>query len=155
MGNSPTDTTIMIDNFEFSDTKQIRKTLLITSFAGICFKVLVKNSTGHIEFFGFKLPVEDASIIPYLAGSMIVFEIIALIIRYSDESAREKYKKYLKYIEDNNMSEINLRYNDKNVPQSLKPNYAKNDIIKKSVFFLDILFPLMLGIGALVKIFLL
>ena len=84
----------MIDNFEFSDTKQIRKTLLITSFAGICFKVLVKNSTGNIEFFGFKLPVEDASIIPYLAGGMIVFEIIALIIRYSDESAREKYKKY-------------------------------------------------------------
>ena len=143
----------MIDNFEFSDTKQIRKTLLITSFAGICFKVLVKNSTGNIEFFGFKLPVEDASIIPYLAGCMIVFEIIALIIRYSDESAREKYKKYLKYIEDNNMSEINLRYNDKHVPQSLKPNYTKNEIIKQSVFFLDIIFPLMLGIGALVKIF--
>lgn len=143
----------MIDNFEFSDTKQIRKTLLITSFAGICFKVLVKNSTGNIEFFGFKLPVEGASIIPYLAGCMIVFEIIALIIRYSDESAREKYKKYLKYIEDNNMSEINLRYNDKHVPQNLKPNYTKNKIIKQSVFFLDILFPLMLGIGALVKIF--
>lgn len=144
----------MIDNFEFSDTKQIRKTLLITSFAGICFKVLVKNSTGHIEFFGFKLPVEDASIIPYLAGSMIIFEIIALIIRYSDELARERYKKYLKYIEDNNMSEINLQYNDKHVPQSLKPNYTKNDIIKKSVYFLDILFPLILGSGALVKIFL-
>lgn len=144
----------MIDNFEFSDTKQIRKTLLITSFAGICFKVLVKNSTGNIEFLGFKLPVEDASILPYLAGSMIVYEIIALIIRYSDEAARVKYKKYLKYIEDNNMAEINLQYNDKHVPQSLKPNYTKNKIIRQSVFFLDILFPLLLGVGALLKIFL-
>lgn len=143
----------MIDNFEFSDTKQVRKTLIITSFAGICFKALVKNSTGHIEFLGFKIPVQDASIIPYLVGGMIIFEIIALIIRYSDESAREKYRKYLKYIEDNNMSEINLRYNDKHVPQSLKPNYTKNEIIRQSVFFLDILFPLILGIGALVKIF--
>ena len=115
----------MIDNFEFSDTKQIRKTLLITSFAGICFKILVKNSTGHIEFFGFKLPVEDASIIPYLVGSVIAFEIIALIIRYSDESAREKYKKYITYIKDNNMPEINLQYNDKHVPQSMKPYGCK------------------------------
>jgi hypothetical protein len=144
----------MIDNFEFSDTKQIRKTLLITSFAGICFKILVKNSTGHIEFFGFKLPVEDASIIPYLVGSVIAFEIIALIIRYSDESAREKYKKYITYIKDNNMPEINLQYNDKHVPQSMKPNYSRNEIIRKSVFFLDILFPLILGIGTLVHIFL-
>lgn len=144
----------MIDNFEFSDTKQIRKTLLITSFVGICFKILVKNSTGHIEFFGFKLPVEDASIIPYLVGSVIAFEIIALIIRYSDESAREKYKKYITYIKDNNMPEINLQYNDKHVPQSMKPNYSRNEIIRKSVFFLDILFPLILGIGTLVHIFL-
>ena len=143
----------MIDNFEFSNTKQIRKTLLITSFAGVCFKLLVKNSTGHIEFFGFKIPVEDASIIPYLVGSIILFEIIALIIRYNDESSREKYKIYLKYIEDNNMSEINLKYNDRNVPQSLKPNYASNNLIKKSVFFLDIIFPLILGITSLVKIF--
>lgn len=145
----------MIDNFEFSDTKQIRKTLLITSFAGICFKVLVLNSTGHIEFIGFNIPVKDASIIPYLVGSMIIFEIIALIIRYSDESGREKYKKYLKYIGDNNMSEINLRYNDKHVPQKLKPSYAKNNAIKKSVFFLDIIFPIILGLTSLVKIFLL
>lgn len=145
----------MIEDFEFSNTKQIRKTLLITSFAGICFKALVKNSTGHIEFFGFKIPVEDASIIPYLVGSLIIFEIIALIIRYGDESSREKYKKYLKFIEDNNMSEINRQYYDKHVPQSLKPNYKKNEIIKKSVFFLDIIFPLLLGAASLVKIFIL
>lgn len=143
----------MIDNFEFSDTKQIRKTILITSFAGICFKMLVKNSTGNIEFIGFKIPVSEAHIIPNLVGYVIIFEIIALIIRYSDEDAREKYKKYLKFIEERNISEIRIQRENENVPQKLQPNYKKVEIIKKSVFFLDIIFPIILGIGALIKIF--
>ncbi len=143
----------MIDNFEFSDVKQVRKTLLITSFSAICFKSLVKNSTGNIEFLGFKMPVEDASIIPTLLGYLIIFEIIALLIRYSDQSIREKYKKYLKYIEDNNMQEINLKFNDKHVPQLLKPNYAKNKVVEKSVFTLDIIFPIVFGLTALFIIF--
>lgn len=143
----------MIDNFEFSDTKQIRKTILITSFAGICFKMLVKNSTGNIEFIGFKIPVSEAHIIPNLVGYVIIFEIIALIIRYSDEDAREKYKKYLKFIEERNISEIRIQRENENVPQKLRPNYKKVEIIKKSVFFLDIIFPIILGIGALIKIF--
>jgi hypothetical protein len=143
----------MIDNFEFSDTKQIRKTILITAFAGICFKILVKNATGNIEFLGFKIPIEDAHVIPQLIGCVIIFEIIALIIRYSDEGAREKYKKYLKFIEERNMSEILLKRNDEYVPLSLKPNYMKVKVIEKSVLFLDIIFPIILGIGALIKIF--
>jgi len=143
----------MIDNFEFSDTKQIRKTLLITSFGGICFKVLVKNSTGNLEFLGFKIPIEDAHVIPNLIGCIIIFEIIALIIRYSDEGAREKYKKYLKFIQERNMTEINLRRNDEWVPQNMKPNYKKVQVIEKSVLFLDIVFPVLLGFGALFKIF--
>lgn len=133
----------MIDNFEFSDAKQVRKTLLITSFAGICFKALVKNSTGNIEFFGFKIPVEDASIIPTLVGGLIIFEIIALVIRYSDETARENYKKHLDMLivpsEKERRSNI-FQYN-------------QNNIIKKSVLFLDIIFPLLFGITSLIKIF--
>lgn len=144
----------MIDNFEFSDTKQIRKTILITSFAGICFKVLVKNSTGNIEFLGFKIPIDDAQVIPQLVAYVIIFEIIALIIRYSDEGAREKYKKYLKFIEEHNMSEIRIRQSDEWVPKSLKPNYKKVKTIENSVLFLDIIFPIILGIGAILKIFL-
>jgi phosphate starvation-inducible membrane PsiE len=143
----------MIDNLEFSDTKQIRKTILITSFAGICFKMLVKNSTGNIEFIGFKIPVSEAHIIPNLVGYVIIFEIIALIIRYNDEDAREKYKKYLKFIEERNISEIRIQRENENVPQKLRPNYKKAEIINKSVFFLDIIFPIILGIGALIKIF--
>jgi len=143
----------MIDNFEFSDTKQIRKTILITSFAGVCFKMLVKNSTGNIEFIGFKIPVNEAHIIPNLVGYVIIFEIIALIIRYNDEDAREKYKKYLKFIEEGNISEIRIQRENENVPQKLRPNYKKVEIINKSVFFLDIIFPIILGIGALIKIF--
>lgn len=145
----------MINNFEFSDTKQVRKTLLISSFAGICFKLLVKNSTGNIEFLGFKIPVDDANVIPQLIGFLILFEIIALIIRYSDEEMREKYKKYLRFIEERNISEIRLQRERENVPQSLQPNYKKVKIVKGSVFLLDIIFPIVLGIGAEIKIFLL
>ncbi|WHF52409.1 hypothetical protein QGN23_03795 [Chryseobacterium gotjawalense] len=144
----------MIDNFEFSDTKQIRKTLLISSFAGISFKMLVKNSTGNIEFLGFKIPVEDASIIPQLVGYLIIFEIIALLIRYSDEFSKEKYAKFLKFIKERNMTEINIQYSsDKFVPDKLKPNYTLNTVIKKSVFFLDVIFPILLGLFAILKIF--
>ncbi len=143
----------MIDNFEFSETKQIRKTILLTSFAGICFKILVKNSTGNLEFLGFKIPIDDAHVIPQLFAFVIIFEVIALIIRYSDEGAREKYKKYLKFIDDHNMSEIKIRQSDEWVPQSLKPNYKKVKAIEKSVFFLDIIFPIILAFCAIVKIF--
>lgn len=143
----------MLENFEISDTKQIRKTLLISSFVGISFKLLVKNSTGNIEFLGFKIPVEDAKIIPQLVGYLIIFEIIALLIRYSNENYRDKYAKYIKYIKDNNLSEINLSYNDKFVPDKLKPNYTINSFISKAVIFLDVVFPILLGLFALLKIF--
>lgn len=144
----------MIDNFEFSDTKQVRKTLLITAFAGICFKILVKNSTGNIEFLGFKIPVSDAHVIPNLIGFMVIFQIIALIIRYSDEGAREKYKKYLKFIAEHNRDEILISRGSEWVPQSLKPNRIRVRNIEHSVFFLDIVFPILLGLISLVKIFL-
>lgn len=144
----------MIDNFEFSDTKQVRKTLLITAFAGICFKILVKNSTGNIEFLGFKIPVSDAYVIPHLIGFMVIFQIIALIIRYSDEAAREKYKRYLKFIAEHNREEILISRGSEWVPQSLKPNRIKVKNIERSVFFLDIVFPILLGLISLVKIFL-
>ncbi|CCG53143.1 Hypothetical transmembrane protein [Flavobacterium indicum GPTSA100-9 = DSM 17447] len=143
----------MIDNFEFSDTKQIRKTILITAFAGICFKILVKNSTGNIEFIGFKIPINDAHVIPHLVGYVIIFEIFALLVRYSDERTREKYKKYLKFIEEHNISDIRIKRNDEYVPQKLKLNYTKVRIIEKSVLFLDVIFPIILGIGAVIKIF--
>lgn len=74
-------------------------------------------------------------------------------IQYSDEESRDKYKKYLKFIEERNMSEIRIRRENENVPQKLQPNYKKVEIIRKSVFFLDIVFPIILGIGALIKIF--
>ena len=74
-------------------------------------------------------------------------------IQYSDEESRDKYKKYLKFIEERNMSEIRIRRENENVPQKLQPNYKKVEIIRKSVFFLDIVFPIILGIGALLQIF--
>jgi hypothetical protein len=145
----------MLDNFEFSDTKQIRKTLLISSFIGISFKMLVKNSTGTIEFFGFKIPVEDASIIPEIVGYLIVFEIGALVIRYSDDFLKDKHQKYLKFInETNNFTQNLTRTQEELIPDKLRPNYRMNNFVSMSVVFLDFIFPILLGLFALATIFL-
>lgn len=143
----------MVDNFEFSDTKQVRKTLLITSFVGICFKSLITNSTGEIEFLGFKIPISNASIIPDLIGYLIVYQIVVLIIRYLDEGAREKFKRYKKYLEDNPANKLNINADSSHVPRSLRPNYRNNYYIKKGVTFIDLIFPLLLGFYTLYKIF--
>lgn len=144
----------MLDNFEFGDTKQIRKTLLISSFIGVSFKMLVKNSTGTIEFFGFKIPVEDASVIPEIVGYLIIFEIAALIIRYSDDILKDKHQKYLKFLNDNsNFSQTTISYKEDLVPEKLRPNYKINNFVSMSVVFLDFVFPIILGFFALSTIF--
>ena len=92
----------MIDKFEFGDAKQLRKSLLVTSFIGIVFENLIKHSTGNIEFLGFKIPVSDANIIPTLIGYLIIYFMVALIIRYSDEKFRKRHKEYMDYLKIKN-----------------------------------------------------
>lgn len=139
--------------FEFSNTKQIRKTILIISLAGICFKVLVNNSTGNIEFLGFKIPIENANIVPQLIGCVIVFEIMALIIRYFEEDVKLKYEKYEEIIEKLRISDSNINKIEEFAIRSLKPSFKKVSIIKKSVFFLEIVFPIIFGIGTFIYMF--
>ena len=79
----------MLEKFEFSDTRQVRKTLLISSFIGLAFEKLSIYSTGSIKFLGFKIPVEKADFIPELIGYLIIYLLIALIIRYSDEDLKK------------------------------------------------------------------
>lgn len=145
----------MIDNFEFSDTKQVRKTLLITAFAGICFKMLVKHSTGKIEFLGFEIPVKDASIIPKMIACMIIYEILVLIIRYNDENLRELYRKRNEYLEkfgpaDTSFTAYAGKYQ---ADQKFYVHPLKIKFVKNGVKFIDILFPLLLGFSSLIIIF--
>jgi hypothetical protein len=146
----------MIEDLDFSDTKQVRKTLLITSFIGICFAVLVSHSTGNIEFLGFKIPVKDAPVIPFLIGCMIVYEMIVLIIRYNDEELREIYKRRNAYIRAFEPNTLSVRmYEAENAADDRFPVHpVKVQIVKHGVKFIDIFFPLILGsIAILVIIF--
>ena len=145
----------MIDNFEFSDTKQVRKTLLITAFAGICFKLLVKHSTGNIEFIGFKIPVADATIIPKMIAGMIIYEMLVLIIRYNDENLRELYKKRIEYLEKFGPIDRSFKtyIGKSSAEEKFYVHPTKLKLVKKGVQFIDILFPLLLGFCSLIIIF--
>ena len=141
----------MIDKIEFGDAKQVRKTLLITSFIGVSFKALIENSTGNLEFFGFKIPITDASIIPNFIGYLIIYFIIALFIRYSDESFRKNYKEALEYVENRNDEKKNSKYNE--ARGIINDNNFKRLFRYFSIIFLDIVFPICLGIFSIYKIF--
>ena len=144
----------MTYKIEFGDAKQLRKTLLITSFIGISFKSLFQNSTGDFEFFGFIIPVADASIIPNLIGFLIIYLLIALVIRYRDEEFRKRYKKAKEYSKNiyNEPSDKQLQQYQE-MEKLLKDSNFKKSLRKFGIYFLDIYFPLALGVFALFKIF--
>ena len=91
----------MIDKIELGNVKQVIKTLLIVSFIGFSFNELVQFSTGELEFLGFKIPIEDATVIPSLIGYIIIYLLFALIIRYSDENFQKKYKDLFDHLNRN------------------------------------------------------
>lgn len=136
----------MIDKFEFGNFKQVRKTLLVFSLIGFSFKELAAYSKGNIEFLSFKIPVENADIIPILLGYVIVFYVAAFIIRYNDDKFQKKYKSF----------EERILGNSKNLPDiysELGDTKLKRFLRIKSLFVLDIIFPLLFGFVTIYKIF--
>lgn len=157
----------MLDKIEMGDAKQLRKTLLITSFIGISFNALFANATGDFEFFGFKIPTADTSVIPKLVGLMIIYFLIALIIRYNNEKFRERYKIGLDYAKDVKEAAEEFQRGNQMEPddddivfeRSLR-SFVNDSMFKKfvrvkGIVFLDIYFPLLLAVFAILKIFLL
>jgi hypothetical protein len=140
----------MIDKIEFSDAKQVRKSLLITSFIGIAFQALVQHSTGNIEFLGFKIPVADAGVIPSFIGYLVAYFIIALLIRYNDENLRTKYKEYVEYLKLKTHGE---RENYEKAKSELYPSNFKIKLIRASIVLIDIFFPILFGLFTLYRIF--
>ena len=139
----------MVHKFEFSDTKKLRKSLLTTSFIGICFNSLIKYSTGNFEFLGFKIPIKDASIIPHLIGYLIIYFIIALIIRYSDEKLKKYFENLKEYRSLN--KEDQIEFLEKNFGIKIKGTQIK--VTKFALVFIDLIFPIILGIFTLFKVF--
>lgn len=145
----------MLDKIQLGSAKQLRNTLLITSFIGISFNALFANATGDFEFFGFKIPIDDVSIIPQLIGFLIIYFLIALIIRYSNEKFRDRYKEateYSRFMSGKEHSDKMLQ--DINMKNYLRDNKTKRFFRKQGLYILDLYFPIILGLFAILKIFL-
>ncbi|REE07862.1 hypothetical protein DFQ09_11056 [Winogradskyella pacifica] len=144
---------------EFDDVKKIRKSLLITSAVGILFSKLVKFSTGTIDFLGFSLPIVDSVFLPNYIGYLIAFFIVALIIRYNNDSFKESYSKKIENIGSSSISNLyripspNESVIRNQIADLEKKTKARSIATKYSVIVLDIVFPLVLGVIALVIIF--
>ena len=142
----------MIDKIEFSDVKQVRKTLLITSFVGFAFKRLSEHSTGNIEFLGFKIPIGEANVIPNLIGYLVIFLIIALLIRYFDEDLKKKYQSYKEYIETNRENSGN-QFDYQKLRREFHSNELQVKSVKIGIILLDLIFPIVFALFTLIKIF--
>lgn len=142
----------MIDKLEFGNVKSLRKSLLIISTLGIFFTELLKYSTGNIEFLGFKIPINQASFLLCFIGYIIVFYILALLIRFSDEEFRRLYKIKLDGITGNYTITFVSPEESKKQLYINKTKWVRN-VLKYLVISLDIIFPLVLGIIALIIIF--
>lgn len=151
----------MIDNFEFSDTKQVRKTLLITSFGGIGFKLLLSSqSKGDIKFLGFEIPIENAHIIPSLVGCVIIYEMIVLIIRSFAEDVDKTKTRKKQFLDDLKQSlkedvEHSYGYTEryKWAEEYYQNNKTKTKISNTGVPIIDFYFPLIFGLCAAFFIF--
>lgn len=84
----------MIENFEFSDVKSVRKTLLIFSVLGLFLTAIRKFTTGNIEFIGFSIPVDEMHIILVFIDLMLLFFLYAFWVRVKDDAFKELMKEY-------------------------------------------------------------
>jgi hypothetical protein len=140
----------MIEKFEFSDTKQVRKSLLISSFIGVFFDSLIKYSTGNFEFLGFKIPIKDASIILHLIGYLVLYFIVALLIRYSDENLKKHYS---------NLKEFKTLEKDDDIMDFLEEKFGTGrkgyriEFTKFGMVFIDLIFPILFGAYTLFEVF--
>jgi len=141
----------MIDNLEFNNSKQVRKTLLIVSFLSIMFKKMIKYSTGNIEFIGFKIPVSDANIIPEFISYLTIYYCVALVLRYFDDEFKSNFDKlthrYEKGLEFSKDPKGYQHYDE--IDNKMKPN----GIIRKGVIFIDLIFPLIFGFFSICYVF--
>ncbi|WP_420577792.1 hypothetical protein [Ekhidna sp.] len=153
----------MINEIEFGNSKNVRKTLLITCFVGYSFESLVSFSTGNIEFLGFKIPVENAQVIPNLISYLIIYLTIVLIIRYLHEDLAKKIDALDKYQEkakqgaheiklDTPIERYIAREFDKIQSKKIKFN-RRAGLIYYFIIFIDLVFPIILSIYVLSKIF--
>lgn len=141
----------ILDKLEFGNVKLIRKNLMISSATAIIVSQLVKYSKGDIGFFGFTLSENNAPLLSKLMWFIVLYFVVALIIRYCDEEFVKYYKRKMEGFElDNNLnlSWGNLEANNKRYFFMVKVKGIKIGI-KVLVLFLDLIVPIGLGIIAL------
>ncbi|MFD2587564.1 hypothetical protein ACFSQJ_11525 [Croceitalea marina] len=141
-----------MENFEFGDVKKLRKSLLIASIVGIFLVKLIKYSTGSFEFLGFNIPIREAEFLAHFVGYIIIFFLVALLIRFGNEEFTKSYREKWK----NATGDINV-YVD--TPDSAAKKKVENETKNTRIFFrimvlaLDIIFPIILALLSISYIF--
>ncbi|TXK78690.1 hypothetical protein [Mesonia sp. K4-1] len=135
----------MTDNFDFSTAKQVRKTLLITSFTGIFFTFLIKNSTGNFEFLFFKIPVEDATLITNFIAIVIMYLIVVFYYRKESEYFKENYSKWVEDLNSLSFS-TSVNPNMDEIKRILDDKVKKNKSVSRVLKFIDTIFPILFGL---------
>jgi|GEM_PF-2082973 len=144
----------MENNFEFDDVKKVRKSLLIITLSGVILKNLIQNTKGDFEFFGFNIPKESTSFILAIICWIIGFYMIVLIIRFCNDKFPSYHKRAMSKIEED------LRYVlEDNLDPYLhiyEKRQAELDRLGKTLdgmtLTLDVIFPLLFGIGTIAYI---
>ncbi|MDO6602006.1 hypothetical protein [Arenibacter palladensis] len=140
----------ILDKLEFGNVKLIRKNLMISSATAIIVSQLVKYSKGDIGFFGFTLSENNAPLLSKLMWFIVLYFVVALIIRYCDEEFVKYYKRNMEGIAIRNKMTHNWG-NSTIIEQQTFDRKVKwiDGTIKISVLFLDLIVPIGLGIIAL------
>lgn len=144
----------MVENFEFEETKKVRKSLIIISLIGIILKYLIKYSSGNIEFLGFKIPVEDASFLTNFISIIISFYILNFIIRFLKDNIPQYYFKKIQSLRVNFEFRVNEIFIDDLKKETIENKSKKiNKFFEISTFILDLVFPIVLGFVSLFILF--
>ena len=138
----------MLEKLEFDEVKKIRKSLIVTSATGIIVSQLIKYSTSEINFLGFKIPKEDASIISNLIGFIVIYYITSLLIRFFDEEFGNFIKKRQSEIIQQGFFPM-LTQEEYDRQRFLNSIQRVIKAIKWSKYFLDLIFPIALGVTSL------
>jgi uncharacterized protein YeeX (DUF496 family) len=155
----------MTENFEFSTSAKVRKSLLIFSLIGIFLKETQKYNTGRIAFLGFEVPVENFGVVLKFFIWIIIFYLIAFSLRIYSEWASNKIVRLNDKLQDIKSSVHTMEEMIKHIEQSRKENAVAVEMkevskkIKKTHWillviknFLDFVFPIGFGIFALIWI---
>lgn len=155
----------MTEHLEFSTAAKVRKSLLIFSIIGIFLKETQKYNTGKIAFLGFEVPVQEFDVVLNFFIAIIVFYLVAFVLRTSSDWASDKIVHHNDELEVIKSSVHSAEDVHNHINASKKEDVVAHDlnsvstkiekkhlIVRRIKNFLDLGFPIGFGILAIVWI---